>query len=88
MFRAILLAIAAVGFLTTVATAPAFSGIMVKQIAGYAPAHPPPSRRLQGRFGKPQVEDVKPQTGMACSAACGQGNKRLIVGGADGSATP
>ena len=88
MFRRTLLAIAAVGFLTTVATAPAYSGIVVKQITGYTPSHQPPSRRVQGRFGKPQFEDIKPQTGMGCSAGCGQGNTRLIVGGADGSSTP
>jgi len=87
MFRAILLAIAAVGFLTTVATTPAYSGITVKQIAGYAPAHQLPNRRVQGRLGKPQLEDIKAQTGTACSAACGQGNPRLSVGGADESPT-
>ena len=67
MLRRTLLAVAAVGLLTTIATVPAFAGGVgtVQRISKYTLTHQPPDRRVQGQLGRPKFEDMKLGTGMS-----------------------
>ena len=68
MLRRTLMAVAAVGLLTTIATAPAFAGGAgtVQQIGGKDTlTHQLPDRQVQGQLGRPKFEDMKLGTGMS-----------------------
>src|SRR5262245_60766307 len=82
MFQRTLMAIAAVGLLTTGATGPAFSRTAAPNFAGtwtltksttqFRPGH--------GQLGKPKYQDIKPTTGMSRAGNGGNATGRRLTG--------